>query len=58
MMEQLIKSASGFKSIETVPAMSSGVVVRCIGLRFFVFSIQSSHLSVILVKARVGVTQA
>ena len=53
-----MKSASGCKSIEMVPATSSGVVVRRMGFRFLVFSIPLSHPSVIFVKARVGVTPA
>ena len=57
MMEQLIKSASGRNNNEIVFAISSGVVVRRIGFRFFVFSTQVSHLSVIFVSARVGVIQ-
>ena len=57
-MEQLIKSASGFKSMEIVPATSSGVVLRRMGFRFLVFSIHASQPSVIFVNARVGVTPA
>ena len=41
-----------------IPATSLGIVVRLIGLRFLVFSTQLSHLSVIFVRARVGVTPA
>ena len=40
-----MKSASGCKSIEMVPATSSGVVVRRMGFRFLVFSIHLSHPS-------------
>ena len=53
-----MKSASGFNSIEMVPATSSGVVVRRIGFLDLVPSTQSSHFSVIFVSARVGVTPA
>jgi hypothetical protein len=58
MMEQLIKSASGLNSNETTLATSWGVVVLFMGFRLFVFSTHSSHLSVILVNALVGVTPA
>ena len=58
MIEQLMKSASGFSSIEMVPATSSGVVVRRIGFLDFVPSTQSSQRSVIFVRARVGVMPA
>ena len=54
----LIKSASDRSNRETVFATSSGVVVRLIGFLFFVPSTQTSHLSVIFVKALVGVTPA
>ena len=58
MTEQLIKSASGCNNNEIVFATSSGVVVRRIGFRIFVFSTHVFHFLVIFVNARVGVIPA